>query len=259
MRTTSFNIKILSMKQNEKRTAFILAAGLGSRLKELTQDKPKALVELNNRPLLEIVIDKLISQGFNHFVINIHHFGEKIIDFVNSKKYNDVEMEISDERDMLYDTGGGILKALHYFKDSKAVLIHNVDIITDIDFQSFYDDFIKCDDAAWLFTQDRNNKRKLVFDNQDNFVGRFNMETKEFDGDTVINKSFKLLSFSGLHLIKPQYFSSFELKKCYVFDLYRDIAKRDIVKSKFIQPYYWFDLGTKEQLKEASSWLLSQK
>ena len=87
------------MKMNEKRTVFILAAGLGTRLKELTSDKPKALVELNQKPLLEIVIDNLISQNFNHFVINIHHFGEKIIDFVKEKKYDGVEIEISDERE----------------------------------------------------------------------------------------------------------------------------------------------------------------
>lgn len=247
------------MNQSERRTAFILAAGLGTRLKELTHDKPKALVELNNHALLEIVIDNLISQNFNHFVINIHHFGKQIIDFIESKKYKNIDVEISDERDMLYDTGGGILKALPYFVNSQAVLIHNVDIITDIDFQPVYDDFVECDDAVWLLTQKRNNKRKLVFDNHDNFIGRFNMETSEYDGEREIKDNFKLLSFSGLHLIKPKYFTSFMLKKCYVFDLYREIAKENQVKSKFIQPNYWFDLGTQKQLKEASSWLLSQK
>ena len=85
----------MNMKQNERRTAFILAAGLGTRLKELTSDRPKAMVEMNGKPLLEYVIDKLISQNFNHFVINIHHFGEKIIDFVKEKKYDGVEIEIS--------------------------------------------------------------------------------------------------------------------------------------------------------------------
>lgn len=247
------------MMQSEKRTAFILSAGLGTRLKEMTHDKPKALVELNGLPLLEHVINNLISQNFNHFVINIHHFGDKIIEFINSKKYENVKIEISDEREMLYDTGGGLLKALPYFSDSKAVLIHNVDIITDIDFQSVYNDFVKCGDAAWLFTQNRDNKRKLVFDSHDNFVGRFNIDTKEYDGDIDLKDEFKLLSFSGLHLIKPEYFSSFKLIKCYIFDLYREIAKDNKVRSKFIQPNYWFDLGTQEQLKEASSWLLSQK
>ena len=119
------------MKTNDKRTAFILAAGLGTRLKELTSDRPKALVELNQKPLLEIVIDNLISQNFNHFVINIHHYGDKILDYFKNKNYDNVTIEISDERDLLLDTGGAILKALPYFKNSKAVLIHNVDIITD--------------------------------------------------------------------------------------------------------------------------------
>ena len=248
------------MKMNEKRTAFILAAGLGTRLKELTSDRPKALVELNQKPLLEIVIENLISQNFNHFVINIHHFGDKIIDYFKTKKYDNIDIEISDERELLLDTGGAILKALPYFKDSKAVLIHNVDIITDIEFQSVYDNFINSDDAAWLLTQNRNNKRKIVFDTNDNYVGRMNLETKDFDGDTDFKENFKLLSFSGLHFIKPEFFYNFEVKKCYVFDLYKEIRKHNNnVKSKFIQPHYWFDLGTQEQLKEASTWLLSQK
>ena len=247
------------MKMNEKRTAFILAAGLGTRLKELTSDRPKALVELNQKTLLEIVIDNLIKQNFNHFVINIHHFGDKILDFFKTKKYEDITIDISDERESLLDTGGAILKALPYFKDSKSVLIHNVDIITDIDFQSVYDEFTKSDDAAWLLTQDRNNKRKIVFDKYDNYVGRMNLETNQYDGEKELQDEFKLLSFSGLHLIKPSYFSDFELKKCYVFDLYKEISKNNKVKSKFIQPNYWFDLGTQEQLKEASTWLLSKK
>lgn len=244
---------------NEKRTAFILAAGLGTRLKELTSDRPKALVELNQKPLLEITIENLISQNFNHFVINIHHFGDKILNYFKTKKYENITIDISDERDFLLDTGGAILKALPYFIDSKAVLIHNVDIITDIDFQSVYDDFIKSDDTAWLLTQNRNNKRKLVFDENDNFIGRLNLETNQYDGEKEIKKNFNLLSFSGLHFIKPDYFKDFEPHKCYVFDLYKEISKKNTVRSKLIKPNFWFDLGTQEQLKEAESWLLSRK
>lgn len=247
------------MKQNERRTAFILAAGLGTRLKELTLDKPKALVELNKQPLLKVVIENLISQKFNHFVINVHHYADKIVDFIESVKYENVEFEISDERDFLYNTGGAIIKALPYFKESKAVLIHNVDIVSDIDFQSIYDDFVKSNDAAWLLTQERNNKRKIVFDDNNNFVGRLNLETKEYDGEIPLSERFKLLSFSGLHIIKPEYFNKFELRASYVFELYKEIAKKAIVKSVPIESNYWFDLGTQEQLKEASSWISSQK
>lgn len=246
------------MNQNERRTAFILAAGLGTRLKELTSDRPKALVEINGKPLLELVIDKLILQNFNHFVINIHHFGDMIIDFLNNKNYKDVEIEISDEREYLYFTGGAILKALPYFLKSKAVLIHNVDIFTDFDFQTSYDYFIKSDDAAWLFTQDRNNISKVAFDKNDNYLGRYNIETKDFDSDHDFSEVSELHSFSGLHMFKPEYFTGFELKKCHVWSLYKEISKNHRVKNEFIETNYWFDLGTQEQLKHVSEWLLSK-
>ena len=108
-------------------------------------------------------------------------------------------------------------------------------------------------------TQERDNKRKLVFDNNDCFVGRFNLETNEYDGEVPFRDDFKLMSFSGLHIIKPEYFSGFELNPCYVFDLYKDIAKKAAVKSKPIESDYWFDLGTQKQLEEASTMLLSRQ
>ena len=267
------------MKQS-RRTAFILAAGLGTRLKELTANKPKALVSVNNVPLLEVLLEELIKQGFNHIVVNVHHFGEQIIEFLEDfsttlemtpspsfrlkrsgmeKSPADVIIEISDERPLLMDTGGAILQALPYFEQSEAVLVHNVDVLTNVDLKGFYNDFCKSDDAAWLLTQERNSKRKLVFDKQDNFLGRFNTETKEYDGGEALSKDSKLLSFSGIHLFKPQYFKDFEVKPCYIFKLYQKIAKNHKVTSKLIQPDYWFDLGTQEQLKNAELWLSSRR
>lgn len=248
------------MDSEMNRTAFILAAGLGSRLKDMTQNMPKALVNLNEKKLIEVTLDNLISQNFNNFIINIHHYGDQIIDFINeTEKYKDVKIEFSDERDFLYNTGGAILKALNLFKDEPAVLIHNVDIVCDIDLKRLYDDFLTNEDASWLLTNERNNKRKLVFDLYDNYLGRYNIDTKEHIGNFQINDNCRLLSFCGLHFIKPRYFIDFELKPCYVFDLYDDIAKRAKVRSKQVRPSYWYDLGTKEQLKEASEWLSSQK
>ncbi|MBR6091946.1 MAG: NTP transferase domain-containing protein [Bacteroidales bacterium] len=280
------------MKRN-RRTAFILAAGLGTRLNELTSNKPKALVSINNKPLLKVVLEEIIKQDFNHIVINIHHFGEQIIRFIGDfftrgessrfarvsatlrsarndgggvvisseveKSHADVIIEISDERPLLMDTGGAILQALPYFADSEAVLVHNVDVLTNVDLKGFYDDFCRCDDAAWLLTQERNSKRKLVFDNQDNFLGRYNTETKEYDGKDIMPDNCKLLSFSGIHLFKPEYFKDFEAKPCYVFKLYQQIAENHRVTSKPIQPDYWFDLGTQEQLKNAELWLSSKR
>ncbi|MBO7528751.1 MAG: NTP transferase domain-containing protein [Bacteroidales bacterium] len=246
------------MKRN-RRTAFILAAGLGTRLKELTANTPKALVSINKKPLLKVLLEELIKQDFNHIVINIHHFGEQIMEFLRTNDYPNVDIEISDERPLLMDTGGAILQALPYFAQSEAVLVHNVDVLTDVDLKGFYDNFCRSDDAAWLLTQERNSKRKLVFDNHDNFLGRFNNETDEYDGDGALPNDCKLLSFSGIHLFKPEYFKDFEVKPCYVFGLYQKIAENHRVTSKLIYPDYWFDLGTQEQLKNAELWLSSRR
>ena len=256
------------MKRN-RRTAFILAAGLGTRLKELTANTPKALVSINNVPLLEVLIEELIKQDFNHIVVNVHHFGEQIIQFLSkggsstplryARNDSGVVIEISDERPLLMDTGGAILQALPYFAQSEAVLVHNVDVLTNVDLKGFYDDFCKSEDAAWLLTQERSSKRKLVFDTDDNFLGRFNNETNNYDGKGALPNDCKLLSFSGIHLFKPQYFKDFEVKPCYVFELYQKIAENHRVTSKRIHPEYWFDLGTQEQLKNAELWLSSRR
>ena len=250
------------MKRN-RRTAFILAAGLGTRLKELTNNTPKALVSINNVPLLKVVLEELEEQGFNHFVINIHHFGEQIIEFLRdfsaSLPYGRNDIIISDERPLLMDTGGAILQALPYFAQSDAVLVHNVDVLTNVDLKSLYDDFCESGDAAWLLTQERKSKRKLVFDTHDNFLGRFNSETNCYDGKGALPDNCKLLSFSGIHIFNPKYFKEFEVKPCYIFELYQKIAENQIVRSKLIHPDYWFDLGTQEQLKKAELWLSSRR
>lgn len=245
------------MKQN-RRTAFILAAGLGTRLKELTANTPKALVSFNKVPLIKVLLEELIKQGFNHVVVNIHHFGEQILEYLKRNDFG-IETDVSDERPLLMDTGGAILQALPYFAQSDAVLVHNVDVLTNVDLKGFYDDFLKSDDAAWLLTQERNSKRKLVFDETDNFLGRFNSETNDHDGNGAIPNNCKLLSFSGIHLFKPKYFKDFEIKPCYVFELYKQIAENHRVTSKLIHPDYWFDLGTQEQLKNAELWLSSRR
>ena len=231
-----------------------------------------------------MLIEELVKQDFNHIVINIHHFGEQIIEYFYKKDFstslemtnanlsfrlkrsvmekssnNDILIEISDERPLLMDTGGAILQALPYFAQSEAVLVHNVDVLTNVDLKGYYDDFRKSDDAAWLLTQERNSKRKLVFDVNDNFLGRFNNETNDYDGNDALPNNCKLLSFSGIHLFKPQYFKDFEVKPCYVFGLYQKIAENHKVTSKLIHPEYWFDLGTQEQLKNAEQWLSSKR
>ena len=196
-------------------TAMILAAGLGTRLQALTHDKPKALVELNGKPLLQHCIENLIANGFHHIVINVHHFGEQIIDFVSHHNF-DAEIQISDERELLMDTGGGIIKATPLFKKSKAVLIHNVDIISDVNFYELSQQFLASGDDAWLLTQDRETNRKLLFDNENQLVGWMNKAEGQFkwvdESKSALRQAqgpqpYQEMAFGGLHFFRSDLFA----------------------------------------------------
>lgn len=242
-------------------TAMILAAGLGTRLQTLTHDRPKALVEVNDKPLLQHSIEHLIDNGFYYIVINVHHFGEQIIDFVEHHNF-DAEIQISDERDLLMDTGGGIIKATPLFKNSKAVLVHNVDIISDVNLYELSQQFIDSKDDAWLLTQDRETNRKLLFNTENQLVGWMNKAEQRFKwvddsksgvstGATTLNE----MAFSGLHFFRSDLFADFEVKPQSVIDLYLKLAKTNRIISKPIQPDYWFDLGKPEQVNAAENFL----
>ena len=243
----------------------ILAAGLGTRLGALTQDKPKALVALNGKPLLQHCIENLIANGFYHIVINVHHFGEQIIDFVTHNKF-DAVIQISDERNQLMDTGGGIIQATPIFKDSKSVLVHNVDIISDVNLGELSRQFLNSGDDAWLLTQDRESNRKLLFDDDNQLVGWMNKAEQQYkwvhDSSTALRRAqgpslynYKEMAFSGLHLFRSDLFADFECKPQSVIDLYLYLAKTKRIISKPIQPDFWFDLGKPEQLQTAENYL----
>ena len=243
-------------------TAMILAAGLGTRLGAMTQDKPKALVALNGKPLLQHCIEDLMANGFHHIVINVHHFGEQIIDFVEQHHF-DADIQISDERDLLMDTGGGIVKATPLFKDSKAVLVHNVDIISDVSLGEMSRQFLDSGDDAWLLTQDRETNRKLLFNEDNQLVGWTNKAERKFKWvDKPLDISAGSMSeqaFSGLHFFRSDLFAGFECKPQSVIDLYLNLAKTKRIVSVPIRPNYWFDLGKPEQLENAASYLKQQE
>ena len=235
-------------------TAMILAAGLGTRLKALTQDKPKALVPLNGKPLLQHCIENLIANDFHRIVINVHHFGEQIIDFVEQNKF-DADIQISDERDLLMDTGGGIVKATPLFKDSKAVLVHNVDIISNVNLGEMSQQFMASGDDAWLLTQDRETNRKLLFRDDHQLIGWRNKADGNFKWVYDSFGQYQEMAFSGLHFFRSDLFAGFEEKPQSVIDQYLKLAKNNRIISKPIQPDYWFDLGKPEQLQAAEAYL----
>ena len=244
-------------------TAMILAAGLGTRLQALTHDKPKALVELNGKPLLQHCIENLIDNGFYYLVINVHHFGEQIIDFVEHHHF-DAEIQISDERALLMDTGGGIVKASPFFQKSRTVLVHNVDIISNVNLYDLSQQFLDSKDDAWLLTQDRETNRKLLFNSENQLIGWrnkadgsfkwVNAENKDISTGSM-SKTYQEMAFSGLHFFRYDLFADFECKPQSVIDLYLKLAKTNRIISKPIQPDYWFDLGKPEQLCAAENFL----
>ena len=235
-------------------TAMILAAGLGTRLKALTQDKPKALVELNGKPLLQHCIENLMANVFYHIVINVHHFGEQIIDFVSQHKF-DAVIQISDERDLLMDTGGGIIQATPLFKDSKSVLVHNVDIISNVNLRDLNQQFLGSGDDAWLLTQDRETNRKLLFRDDHQLIGWRNNADGNFKWVYDSFGSYQEMAFSGLHFFRSDLFAEFEEKPQSVIDLYLKLARQNRIVSRPICPDFWFDLGKPEQLEAAENYL----
>ncbi|MEE0991229.1 MAG: nucleotidyltransferase family protein, partial [Paludibacteraceae bacterium] len=158
--------------------AFIFAAGLGTRLKPLTDTMPKALVPVGGKPLLAHVIEKLKAAGCKKIVINIHHFGDMIIDYVKSQNSFGVEILFSDERQMLLETGGAIKHAVDLLGD-EPFLIHNVDILSNVDLKALIAAHSKADSAATLLVSKRNSTRALLFNAEGNLTAWTNKTTGE--------------------------------------------------------------------------------
>lgn len=256
------NVKIEHKEQNisanykakTKRTAFILAAGLGTRLGAFTADKPKALVEVGGKTLLQRNIENVIANGFNHIVINAHHFHQQIKDFVKTHDFG-IHIDVSDEKDLLMNTGGGIAKAMPLLAHSRVVMVHNVDIFSDIDLKKIADDFMKSKDDAWLVTQDRNTSRKLLFDTDGKLIGWRNVTDGSFKWVNGEYNDFEELAFNGIHFFKPALFSETKVEPASVIDLYLDLAKTKTIRRIKLSPTFWFDLGKPQEIEQAEKLL----
>ena len=187
--------------------AMIFAAGLGTRLKPLTDHMPKALVPVAGKPMLEHVIRKLIASGCDEIVINVHHFAEQIIDFVKANHNFGITIHISDETDMLLDTGGGIKKASSFFNEP--FLIHNVDILSNIDLKSLYEYHLTSGNDATLLVSPRKTVRYLLFDEGNQLCGWVNKDTLQTkpEGFVYQPEVQKEYAFSGIHIVSPSLFN----------------------------------------------------
>lgn len=239
--------------------AMIFAAGLGSRLKPITDTIPKALVSVGGKPLLQHTIEKLKLAGFNEIIINIHHFGEQIIDFVKSNNYFDIRIEFSDERENLLDTGGGIKKASHFFDDDKPFLVHNVDILSNIDLKDLYSYHINNKSVATLVCSDRNTLRYLCFDKDNLLRGWINKKTREIKSPVPNFKPvlYNHLAFSGIHIISPFIFSHMQnmTDRFSIIDFYLSICDHEKISCYSAKNSQMIDVGKLESLLLAENFL----
>lgn len=232
--------------------AMIFAAGLGTRLRPLTNDRPKALVEVNGKSLLEHNILKLKNAGFDHIVVNVHHFGNQIIDFLNKNASFGLDVKVSDECEMLLDTGGGIRKALTLFDNNDPVLIHNVDIISNVDLHAVYSYHLQSGCDATLCVSERKTSRYLLFDEDMNLRGWKNITTGEVKGSEAPN----MFAFSGIHVINQGLLPTFNLIERQVFpimDFYLDYCMdRKFGGLRLPLTTKWVDCGKPESLDLAA-------
>ena len=234
--------------------AMIFAAGLGTRLKPFTDTMPKALVPVNGISMLEHVIKRLIKQGFDEIVVNVYHFGEKIIEFLDSKDNFGINIHISDERNCLLDTGGGILKARQWLDGNEPILIHNADILTDLDLCEMRQHHIESGADATLLVADRKTTRYFLFDNADNLKGWTNISTGDIKPKTLTAISqLTQLAFGGVHIISPSVFKELadytSEQKFSITPFYIDSCNTLKIKGYIPQKaYQWFDIGKPETL-----------
>ena len=184
----------------------IFAAGLGTRLKPLTDHMPKALVPVAGKPILEHVIGKLKAAGFDEVVINVHHFADQIIDFLKEKDNFGIRIWISDESEELLDTGGGIKKAAPYFDEP--FLVHNADILSNIDLKAMYNYHLTSSNDATLLVSPRKTVRYLLFDEGNRLQGWVNKDTMQTkpEGFVYHPEVQKEYAFGGIHVISPTLF-----------------------------------------------------
>lgn len=235
--------------------ALIFAAGLGTRLKNLTTHIPKALVEVKGKPMLQLTIERLKAQGIQEFVINIHHFGDKILEFLEAKHNFNCKIDISDEREQLLDTGGGLKKAEQFLKKEDCFLIHNTDIFSETDIRAMKSVHRYSESLVTMAVQDRSASRKLGFDNKNRLQAWKNFNS----GETIfVNPSHTYLNyfaFSGIHIVSNKIFPLLPPIENYpIIPEYLRLAKNHTISAfEHCEPV--FDMGTPERIRLVEKYL----
>jgi NDP-sugar pyrophosphorylase family protein len=241
--------------------AMIFAAGLGTRLKPLTDTMPKALVRVGGEPLLYHVIMRLKQAGFERIVVNVHHFSQQIVDYLHGNACFGLDIRISDETGMLLDTGGGIKKAASFFDSQSPVLIHNVDIFSNVNLSKFYEEHSEND--ATLLVSRRTTRRYLLFDDDMRLAGWTNLDTGEVKSPYTVVKSgakkVHRLAFSGIHLFHPSLFPLMQAfpERFGIIDFYLQNCHKVKIKGCIKDDLQLIDVGKLDTLDKAEKFLIN--
>lgn len=240
--------------------ALIFAAGLGTRLGSITQTTPKALVKVGGEPMLKRVITKLKDAGISEFVINVHHHADSILDYLSANNNFGASVSISDEREMLLDTGGGLLKAKNLIAGDEPILIHNADILTDFKISGMIEEHIRCEADITLLVSDRTTSRYLLFDNNKRMRGWTDVRTGEIrtPWDKEASNEWQKLAFGGVHIINPSIFPCLEAfqtePKFSITPFYTASCKKLNIHGYIPEEKYnWIDIGKPESLIAAQN------
>ncbi len=246
----------------------LFAAGLGTRLRPLTDDRPKALVEVNGTPLLEIAIRRLTAAGCREIIVNVHHFAEQIIGFLKKNNHFGIRIAISDEREALLETGGGLKKAAWFFDDEKPFLVCNTDVLTNLDLQKFYQKHLESGALATLAVRNRPSSRSFLFDEKMHLTGWQNTKTgetrwcnpKHTNTQTLKHSNTQTpkhtpFAFSGIHALNPAIFDWMpdEEQKFSIVETYLQAAATETILGYPHDEDFWFDVGKPETLAKAEA------
>lgn len=239
--------------------AMVFAAGLGTRLKPLTDTMPKALVKVGGFALLQHNISKLKANGYEHIVVNIHHLGQQIIDFIAKNDNFGIDIQISDERSQLLDTGGGLKKARMLFNTDSPILIHNVDILSDLDLQALTAQAAeKAASVLAISERESASGRYLLFDKELRLIGWTNTHTREIRSpfEDATERTAIKAPFAGIHVFQP---SMFELMndwpdKFSIMDFYLKVCKESPIYGVYSRAHI-LDVGKADSLTEAEQFL----
>jgi NDP-sugar pyrophosphorylase family protein len=235
--------------------AIIFAAGLGTRLKPITNHIPKALVAVNEKPLINYAIEKLIDAGIHEIVINIHHFGGLIVKHIEKSSYP-ISIQFSDERDQLLETGGALKKAAPVLKGNSSVVALNVDIISSINLKKLISHHTETNALATLAVRKRETSRYLLFNKQMELTGWKNIKTNEVKMAREQQKDLTQLAFSGIQVLSPHFFDLItETGKFSVIETYLRLASTQKIMGFYDMSPFWIDVGKPGEIEKAEKYL----